>query len=201
MNEYYIFDDILNKDSLTILQEYFVKNQNKLKWFYFETIVTNKSNVKKFFTNPAAIDTKIGDGFVIPIPNEYIKIDKDILSIIDDIIKIVQEKINKKFDYTLRTKINLTTPQIFSEKDIEEAIHVDRHFEHISFVFYINTNDGCTILYEKDKKTIIEKIHSLENRVLVFDGLIPHAGIPSTNDNKCVINCNLIEKRKNRKLI
>lgn len=200
MDRYYVFDNILDKDSLIKLQDYFVKNQNNLEWFYFESVVDFKSDVKKFFTNPTEISTKPGDGFVIPIPNEHVVIDKNIVSIIDKIQKIAEVKINKKFSYTLRTKINLTKPQTFSEEDKINAIHLDRNTPHISFIFYVNTNNGSTILYN-DEKTLLKKVECVENRILIFDGLTPHAGIPSTNNDKCVINFNVIEKQINNKLI
>lgn len=200
MNKYYIFDDVLDKESVKTLQDYFIKNQNKLEWFYFESVVDLKSDVKKFFTNPTQINTKIGDGFVIPIPNEHVVIDKHILTIINKIQLIAEQKINKKFSYTLRTKVNLTKPQKFSEKDIVDAIHLDRKTPHISFIFYVNTNDGSTMLYN-DNKNLLKQVECVENRILIFDGLTPHAGIPSTSNDKCVINFNVIEKQINNKLI
>lgn len=199
MKEYKVYDDILNKESLKTLQEYFLKGQDGLEWFYLEKIVGSKS--KKLFNGPSSIETKVGAGFVISIPNEHINIDKKILSIIDEIKSWVEEKNNKKYAYTLRTKINLTKPQTFSDVDIINAIHLDTQIEHTSYVFYINTNDGYTLLYNDDKTEILQKVDCIENRILIFDGLIPHAGVPSTNEDKCVINCNLMKKTINTKLI
>jgi hypothetical protein len=195
-----IIDNCLDTTSLKVLQNYFVKEQNKLNWCYFEGIVKNENGITKNFTNPSLIDTKIGDGFVISIPDEYITIDKNILSIIYSIKSNVESILNKEFTYELRTKVNLNKPQIFSEQHIEKAVHIDRETPHTSYIFYINTNNGYTLLYDDDKN-VIKKIDCIENRVLIFDGLIPHAGIPSTNDDKCVINCNILEKTNNSKLI
>jgi hypothetical protein len=201
MNKYYIVDELLDKSDVHSLQEYFIKNQNKLNWFYFEAVVNLKSEFRKFFTNPSQLDTKAGDGFVIPIPNDHVVLDDNIVKIIEKIKQKVEETINKKFSYTLRTKINLTKPQTFSEDNILDAIHIDRDTKHISFVYYVNTNNGSTLLYDTDRKSIIKKVDCIENRVLIFDGLTPHAGIPSTNDDKCVINFNVFEKEKTTKLI
>jgi hypothetical protein len=201
MNRYEIHDELIDNTSVKILQDYFIKNQNNLNWFYFESVVNLKSEYRKFFTNPTQLKTKNGDGFVIPIPNEHVILDGNILKIIENITKKVEEKVNKKFQHTLRTKINLTKPQTFTELDILDAIHLDRQTKHISFIYYINTNDGGTILFENDGKTILKKVDCIENRVLVFDGLTPHAGIPSTNNDKCVINFNVLEKEKLTKLI
>lgn len=199
MKEYSIYDNILNKESLKTLQEYFLKRQDALEWFYLEKIVGSKS--EKFFKSSSSVETKVGSGFVISIPNEHVHIDKKILSIIDEIKSCVEEKTNKKYVYTLRTKINLTKPQTFTNNDIINAIHLDRQIEHTSYIFYINTNDGYTLLYNDDKTEILQKVDCIENRILIFNGLIPHAGVPSINEDKCVINCNLIEKTINTKLI
>ena len=199
MKEYKVYDDILNKESLKTLQEYFLKGQDELEWFYLEKIVASKG--ERFFKSPSLIETKVGAGFVISIPSENIQIDKKILSIIDEIKSCVEQKTSKKYVYTLRTKINLTKAQTFTDTDIINAIHLDRQTEHTSYIFYINTNNGYTLLYNDDKTEILQKVDCVENRILIFDGLIPHAGVPSKNEDKCVINCNLIEKTINTKLI
>lgn len=200
MKNYKVVDNLIDVPSLIVLQNYFVKEQDKLNWCYFEGVVKNESGITKNYTNPTKINTKIGDGFVISIPDEYVIIDKNVLSIIHNVKSNVESIINRKFSYELRTKVNLNKPQIFSEKDIEKAIHIDRETPHTSYIFYINTNNGYTLLYDDDNG-VVKKIDCIENRVLIFDGLIPHAGIPSTNNDKCVINCNVIEKQINDKLI
>ncbi len=55
-----IIDNCLDTTSLKVLQNYFVKEQNKLNWCYFEGIVKNENGITKNFTNPSLIDTKIG---------------------------------------------------------------------------------------------------------------------------------------------
>ena len=201
MEKYKVIDNLIDTTSLNILQNYFVKEQDKLNWCYFEDVVKNESRITKTFANPTHINTKIGDGFVISITDEYSIIDKNILLIIDTIKLNIQSNINRKFLYELRTKVNLNKPQIFLEQYIEKSIHTDTTVPHTSFIFYINTNNGCTLLYDSNGKRVIKKIDCIENRVLIFDGLIPHVGIPSTNNDKCVINCNVIEKKDYTSLI
>jgi len=65
--------------------------------------------------------------------------------------------------------------------------HVDRSFNCKTAIFYVNTNNGYTIL-DKDKKI---KIESIENRMLVFDSKILHAGFSQTDtERRIVINFN-----------
>jgi len=61
--------------------------------------------------------------------------------------------------------------------------HVDFPFKHKGAVFYINTNNGGTIL-ENGKK-----IDSIENRILFFDSHKKHSST-STSNAKCRININ-----------
>ena len=201
MEKYKIIDNLIDTTSLNILQNYFIKEQDKLNWYYFEDVVKNEKKITKKIANPAYINTKIGDGFVLSITDEYDIIDKNILSIIHTIKLNIQSITNTKFSYELRTKVNLNKPQIFLEEYIEKSIHTDTTVPHTSFIFYINTNNGCTLLYDSNRKYVIKKIDCIENRVLLFDGLIPHAGIPSTNNDKCVINCNVIKKQHYNSLI
>lgn len=192
--KYVVYDDVLDRESLVALQKYFVEQQNQLKWFYTDNLIVPKGNdTQQHSVNPSTIVTKTGGGFVLPIPNEYEPLDEHIFSIIKRIKRIVENKTNTSFEL-LRAKVNLTKPQTFSEQNKIDAIHIDRDKEHVSFIFYVNTNDGCTLLYDADRKNVIKKIRCVENRVVMFDGLIPHAGIPSTNADKCIINFNVREK-------
>jgi len=61
--------------------------------------------------------------------------------------------------------------------------HVDYDFIHSGAIFYVNTNDGFTIL-EKG-----EKIESIENRLLLFEANKPHNSTNCTN-SKYRININ-----------
>ncbi len=55
-------------------------------------------------------------------------------------------------------------------------------------IFYINTNNGKTLIKENNK---IKEISSLENRVVIFDGRLKHAGTTCTDaKNRIVINLN-----------
>ena len=61
--------------------------------------------------------------------------------------------------------------------------HVDYSFSHKGAIFYLNTNNGLTILEDK-----IE-VESIENRLLLFDPSKMHASTTCT-DTQCRINVN-----------
>jgi hypothetical protein len=62
--------------------------------------------------------------------------------------------------------------------------HVDLEFSHKAAVFYLNNNNGFTVL---ENNVCIE---SIENRVLLFDGSTPHHSTTCTN-SKYRITLNL----------
>lgn len=80
----------------------------------------------------------------------------------------------------MRIKANCypSTPEI-----IKHDKHADYSFPHKGAIFYVNTNNGLTIL---DDETEVE---SIENRLLLFDSSKPHRSTTCT-DTKCRINVN-----------
>lgn len=80
----------------------------------------------------------------------------------------------------MRVKGNLypSTRQI-----VHHDNHIDYEFPHRGAIFYINTNNGLTILEDK-----IE-VESIENRLLLFDSNKPHRSTTCTDD-KCRVNIN-----------
>ena len=58
----------------------------------------------------------------------------------------------------------------------EHVLHVDYHFPHSVALFSLNTCDGYTKLKDGTK------IHSVANRILLFDGEVEHCSSTTTND-------------------
>tara|TARA_R110000822_G_C15049721_1_gene466290 strand:+ start:82 stop:582 length:501 start_codon:yes stop_codon:yes gene_type:complete len=81
----------------------------------------------------------------------------------------------------IRMKANLYPNQGIKR---ENGKHVDNVFPHKGAIFYINTNNGRTILNNKIK------IDSVENRILYFDPQIPHDSENCT-DQKVRVNINI----------
>jgi hypothetical protein len=81
----------------------------------------------------------------------------------------------------IRVKANLYPNQ--NEKKTN-GIHIDYDFPHKGAIFYINTNNGKTIL---DKKI---EIDSVENRLLLFDSHLPHDS-QNCVDQKVRVNINI----------
>ena len=85
----------------------------------------------------------------------------------------------------LRVKANLTT---ITDKIIVSDWHTDLDGDkHKTAIYYVNTNNGKTFFKDGFE------VDSVENRMVIFDGNMIHAG-SSTTDTKtrCVINLNFI---------
>lgn len=81
----------------------------------------------------------------------------------------------------IRIKANLYPS---TEKIERHSNHIDYDYENIGAIYYLNTNDGLTILED----TI--EVASIRNRLLLFDGSREHCSTTCTND-KCRVNVNL----------
>jgi hypothetical protein len=95
-----------------------------------------------------------------------------------NILNPILERLNVKA--LIRAKANLF-PNI--NKYIVDNKHVDHTFEHKGAMFYLNTNNGGTILEDGTK------IDSVENRILIFDSSKPHSSTNCT-DAKRRVNIN-----------
>lgn len=94
----------------------------------------------------------------------------------------------KKFNYN-QSRCFLQLPSNKQQK--QNNIHTDNSFPHIVCLYYVNDSDGDTILFSEDRKTIIKTISPKKNRVVIFDGSIPHASSKPTIGKRAVINYNL----------
>ena len=99
----------------------------------------------------------------------------------------IQPLINKlNIQYLKRIKVNLYPS---SEKIIEHAKHIDYNFKHTTALFYINTNNGYTNLQDKNK------ILSVENRYLKFDGNLEHNSSTCTDQKyRITVVLNYVEE-------
>jgi len=94
----------------------------------------------------------------------------------------------------LRIKINMNLnhgKHVFSDYHVDYSHSIineeDKPFNFKTAIYYVNTNNGYTE-FETG-----EKVESVANRLVVFDGTIKHRGVTQT-DTKCrsVININYV---------
>ena len=170
---YKIIDNFLRED---IFEE--VKNNfysDKISWVF-----------KNFIAYPG--DNLEGICFTQSLYNEGEIRFAQYFSIVEPLIQKIQIK------NLHRALLNLSPRQ---KTNIPSGIHNDHEFEHYVLIYYIDTNNGSTILYNGNKKIEVECI---ENRALIFDGSLPHQGIMQT-DTLTRSNINLTFSSFNRNKI
>ncbi len=90
----------------------------------------------------------------------------------------------QKYDKLIRAKCNLYS---LREQSIKSDYHIDNSFPHKVLLYSVNTNNGYT-LFENG-----QKIQSIENQLVIFDGSMRHCSVSQTDENIRVnININLL---------
>ena len=92
---------------------------------------------------------------------------------------------NLKYNYLIRAKINCYT---IKKESIYTEMHRDYSFDHQVALFSFNTCNGFT--YFEDTK---EKVESVANQLIIFDGNRNHCSVAQTDTNLRVnVNINVI---------
>ena len=196
----YIFDDIIDRESQNILENYFLKNRNLFKDINNVEYMNNGTYMPQSIMSTRDIDTHI-----------------------DSIVKSIElnsiSKIGKEIQHTYRCKINQlkSSDKISDEFDIN-GMHIDREQEHVAIIYYINDTDGDTCIYDtdlttmsgwnyivRDKKfehfSLSRRISPKRGRVVIFNGMLPHHATYPTLSNRYVINFNTVIKPTINKLL
>ena len=89
-----------------------------------------------------------------------------------------------KVNILIRVKANL---KFITNKIIKSEPHIDQErFDCKVAIFYVNTNNGYTMIGDK-------KVDSIENRIVFFDSKLKHYGTSCTDkQRRIVINFNYI---------
>ena len=67
--------------------------------------------------------------------------------------------------------------------------HCDQHYKCTTAILYMNTNNGYTLLGEKEKV----KIKSEANKIVIFDSRIKHCAVSQTDiERRIVVNFNYL---------
>ena len=98
------------------------------------------------------------------------KINSTYFTILESLLKKLKLKALKK------VKANLNP---INDKLVEFGEHKDaaKESQYMSMIYYLNTNNGYT-LFENG-----EKVGSVENQLITFDGLLKHCSVAQTDEN------------------
>jgi len=162
-----IIDNFLNKDIFLNIKN--IIEGEDFNWFLNKSITYKdykEDDLTCYFTHM----------FFIDIENKFS------CSNYFNLIMPILTKINMK--KLIRIKGNVYPRTQKKEIHIK---HVDYEFNHMGAIYYINTNDGHTVL---DNGIEIE---SIENRLLIFNSSLPHSSTSTTNSKfRMNINFNFL---------
>ena len=158
--DYQVIDNFLDKEDFLKIKN--LLESSNFPWYYQPIINNNHSekDLNCYFTH---LFYRLETGF----------------SNFFDITKPVIDKL--KIKSLIRVKANLYPRTLKIEKHKK---HIDYDFKHKGAIYYVNTNDGKTILNNIE-------IDSIENRLLIFKAHLPHSSTSTTNFKKRInINFN-----------
>jgi len=160
MGNFEIIDNFLSEDELKVIQDLMLRNKDFPYYFISDVTYENvESPNSMYFVHLFYRDT---------VKSNYFP---------------AIESIIKKLDAhaLIRVKGNLY-PNL--GKELNELPHIDYEYEHKGAIFYVNTNNGYTILEDGTK------IESIANRLLKFKPHLTHTSTYCT-DAKVRANINI----------
>jgi hypothetical protein len=157
--KYQIKDNFLNKNQFNNLKNILMSEE--LPWFWKENMTKNDN----YFFNHCFYNHGC------PQSNLFV-----------ENINPILKKLECKAIIEIRANLMLKKELCYNSN-----FHCDKSFDCKTAILYMNTNNGFTILNEKEKI----KIKCVENRMLTFDSKISHAAFSQTDvDRRIVINFN-----------
>jgi len=188
-----IKDNFLKLDDFLKLQEFVLSNE--FPWFYSDRVSLPPGEFN--IIDDAARET---DGFYHLL---YAN-DSNNQSVYMKHFQQFFEKLTQEFGYTsdslIRARLGLKMPNVNHKIENYNLPHIDYHFSHDTIIFYLNTSDGNTRMFdqygEENKETlkftVKEEIEPIQNRLLLFNGLQYHtASNPINSSRRIVLNLNL----------
>ena len=175
MSKIEIIDNFLNEDDFEELRKFLMSPRSQWRFVDFIAHKDGRDNDKDGY-------------FVHSFTDRDPKTFKERFLVSPDYQKLsrLMECIKKKINYSqiLRVRSSLYPRR---EKQKPDPFHVDYNFNHKVCIFYVNTNNGFT-LFENG-----EKVKSVANRLMIFDGLEKHCSVVQTDTTaRYIININLL---------
>lgn len=164
---YEVIDNYLNNDDLNKLEN-FVWSMD-MPWYYSEKYIEN-GDPNKFFFVHLLLNAKT----------------KETSFIMNDYAKPIFDKLNPK--NLRRAQVNCYPKRETHTVSESHTDFFNVDFKFKSAIFYINTNNGATILHHKDGDI---RVNSVKNRILIFDGHTRHRVITQTDTN-LRLNINMV---------
>lgn len=153
-----------------------ILDSSSFPWFYYDYVesntIENKLNKNQLFFCHTF--------YINDLPNS------NNLNILDNLLYAMRvDSRIPTIKSLIRIKANLypCTPQSYTH-----GYHTDYNFSSFSAIYYINTNNGYTLIKNNDD---IIKIDSIENRLLVMTSDLLHSSTTCTDEKmRCTVNIN-----------
>ena len=175
MSKIEIIDNFLNKEDFEELRKFLMSPNSQWRFVDFIAHKDGRDQDK---------DGYFVHSFTDRDPNSFVERFEvsPHLRKVDKLMDSIKKKL--KFREILRIRSSLYPRR---EKQKPDPFHVDYNFNHKVCIFYVNTNNGFT-LFESG-----EKVNSIANRLLIFDGLEKHCSVVQTDATaRYIININLL---------
>lgn len=173
-----IIDHFISKSCLKDLQDYYLSQI--CDWHYNDQLTSN-SSLEQLGSVGLVIKLHWNNNFILSqtgILTRFL-----ILAAKDKV-----EEITKISHSILRARADMT---LYNPTNYRHELHTDYDEEHITCIFYLNTSDGNTLLYDRKGEELLAEVEPIENRLLIFDGLLQHTGhSPSNHKSRVLINMN-----------
>jgi hypothetical protein len=159
---YKIIDNFLEKDVFDNFKKIIFSSEN-IPWYYKYGQTNESSNSEEdigFFS--LCFFSNFKEDFVF----------------LNNFLHLIYTKLNCRS--LIKSKANLT---LRGNNKNKLFFHTDYPYNSYTAIFYLNTNNGATIL---DEKKQIE-INSIENRILIFDANINHAVKVQTDEKRRIV--------------
>jgi len=175
-----IIDNLISKPYLKDLQSYFL--QDGCEWFFNNALTGNESHES---LGSFGFNMKLhwNGYFVSNFSGTFIR----------SLVFSAQEKVEEfaqKSQQIVRVRADMT---MYNPKNYRHELHTDFSHEHMTAIFYMNTSDGNTLLFDRNGEECVKEIEPVENRLIIFDGLMQHTGhSPSKHKSRVLVNMNFM---------
>lgn len=175
-----VIDNVLSKSYLYELQNYFLSQE--CEWYFNDQLTGDMSY------------HKLGSyGFTMRLHWNQMFVDSHVGTLCRALILTAQDKVQEFTNLSyqiIRARADMT---LYNPEKYRHEIHTDYPYEHFTGIFYLNSSDGNTLLYDRDGLELITEVEPIENRLVIFDGLMRHTGhSPAKNKSRVLINMNFM---------
>lgn len=168
-----------DQDYLTLFN--IVNNESVFPWYFLSSVsgTEYKSDEK---------DNQFGFSHIL-----YDKSKKTMSNYLDS-FRIIEPYIESHFNLNIKDifRYRLGMNLKISNNSITHSPHRDFDFDHLTFLYYLNSSDGPTIFYDNDINKKIE-IFPEKNCGVLFNGILFHSSsTPSKNVKRITLNLNFL---------